>query len=71
MSFNDLLAELPRLTVPERQLLVRRAMELDEPGLAPEDEAVVERRLAEGRRDPRSALPLAVMEERLRSRFGK
>jgi hypothetical protein len=71
MSFNEVLAELPLLTVPQRQLLVRRAVELDDQGLAPEDEAVVEKRLAEHRCDPQSAVPLEVMEKRLRSRFAK
>ena len=71
MSFNEVLAELPLLTVPQRQLLVRRALELDDQGLAPEDLAVVEARLEEHRRDPQSAVPLEVMEKRLRSRFTK
>ena len=69
MSFNELLAELPSLTVPQRQLLVRRALELDDQGLSPADEAVVEERLAEHRHNPKSAVPLEVMEGRLRSRF--
>jgi hypothetical protein len=67
MSFNEVLAELASLTVPQRQLLVRRALELDEQGLPPADEAVVEQRLAAHRRDPQSAVALAVMEKRLRS----
>jgi len=71
MSFNEVLAELPLLTVPQRQLLVRRAVELDEPGLTPADEAEVEKRLAEHRRHPQSAVSLEVMEKRLRSRFTK
>ena len=71
MNFNEVLAELPLLTVPQRQLLVRRAVELDDQGLAPEDEAVVEKRLAEHRRNPQSAVPLEEMEKRLRSRFAK
>ena len=71
MSFAEVLQELPVLTVAERQLLVRRALELDEPGLSPEDEAVVERRLADHRRNPSSAVPLDEMKARLRSRFGK
>jgi hypothetical protein len=71
MSFNDVLAELPLLSVPQRQLLVRRAVELDDRGLSAEDEALVETRLAEHRRDPQSAVPLDEMEKRLRSRFTK
>jgi hypothetical protein len=71
MSFSEVLAELPSLTVDQRQLLVRRAVELDDHGLAPEDEALVENRLADHRRNPKSAVPLNVMEEKLRSRFAK
>lgn len=70
MSFTEVLHELPALTVSERQVLVRRALELDETGLSAEDEAVVERRLAEHRRNPGSAVPLDEMKARLRARFG-
>ncbi len=71
MSFTEVLAELPALTVSERQLLIRRAMELDELGLSPEDEAVVEKRLADHRQQPASSVPLAEMKSRVRSRFAK
>ena len=70
MSFTEVLHELPALTVSERQLLVRRALELDDAGLSAEDEAVVERRLAEHRQNPGSAVPLDEMKARLRARFG-
>jgi putative addiction module component (TIGR02574 family) len=69
MSFTEVLAGLPALTVAERQLLIRRALELDEPALSPEDEALVEKRLADHRRDPGSAVPLDEMKARLRARF--
>jgi len=71
MSLTEVLQELPTLTVSERQLLIRRALELDEAGLPAEDEAVVERRLADHRRNPSSAVALDEMKARLRSRFGK
>ncbi len=69
MSFNELLAELPSMTVAERQVLVRRAMELDDATLPPEHIAIVEERLEEHRRNPESAISLEQMETRLRSRF--
>ena len=47
MSFNEVLAELPSLSVDQRQLLMRRALELDDPTLSAEDEAIVSERLAE------------------------
>jgi putative addiction module component (TIGR02574 family) len=71
MSFNELLAELPTLTVSERQLLVRRALDLDGPVLSADDEALVEKRLSDHRRNPTSAVPLDEMKMRLRSRFAK
>jgi putative addiction module component (TIGR02574 family) len=69
MSFNEVLAELHGMTVAERQVLVRRALALDEQLLSAEDEALVERRLAEHRANPGSALSLEEMEARLRARF--
>ncbi len=68
MSFTEVLAELPSLTAAERQLLVRRAMDLDEPQLSVEDAALVERRLAEHRRNPESAVALEEMKARVRGR---
>ena len=70
MSINEVLAELPSLTVEQRQLLMRRAMELDELPLSPAEEALVEQRLAEHRRNPQAAVSLEDMEKRLRVRFG-
>ena len=71
MSFNEVLDELPALSVAERQLLVRRALELDEPGLAEQDIALVEQRLAKHHENPDSAVPLEEMKTRLRDRFSK
>lgn len=70
MSFNEVLAELPSLTVEQRQLLVRRAMELDDLPLSPAEDALVEQRLAEHRRNPQASLSLEDMEKRLRAGFG-
>ena len=71
MSFNEVLAELPVLSVAERQMLVRRALDLDEPGLSPEDESLVQSRLAEHHQNPASAVSLEEMKARVRSRFTK
>jgi putative addiction module component (TIGR02574 family) len=48
-----------------------RALDLDEPALSAEDEALVERRLEDHRRNPESAVPLEEMKGRVRSRFSK
>lgn len=71
MSFKEVLACLPDLTLSERQTLIRRALELDEPGLSAEDEALVEKRLADHRRDPASAVSATEMKRRLRQRVGQ
>ena len=69
MSFPEVLAELPALSVAERQVLVRRALDLDDLGPSAEDEALVEERLANHRRDPSSALSLDEMKTRLKERL--
>jgi putative addiction module component (TIGR02574 family) len=68
MSFNEVIAELPRLTFEERQILILRALELDDPPLSTADEELVEARLAAHRSDPNSSVPLDEMKGRLRSR---
>jgi len=67
MSFAEVLQELPTLTLSERQLLVRRTLDLDDPALSPADEALVEKRLAAHRNNPASAVPMETMKSRLRS----
>ncbi len=68
MSFAQVLEELPVLTFEQRQLIVRKALELDDPALSEADEALVESRLAAHRANPASSVPLAEMKARLRSR---
>jgi putative addiction module component (TIGR02574 family) len=71
MSFTEVLQELPALSFEQRQLLVRRALELDDPTLDEADDALVDSRLAALRENPKSALSLEEMKSRLRSRYGK
>jgi hypothetical protein len=71
MSFSEVLAELPKLTVAERHLLMRRALELDEPELSAHHQSLVESRLADHLRNPKSGVPLKAMKARLRSRFSR
>ena len=68
MSFNEVIAELPKLTFEERQILIRLALELDDPQLSAVDEELVESRLAEHHADPSSSVPLDELKDRLRSR---
>jgi hypothetical protein len=71
MSFTEVLKELPALTFEQRQLLVRRALELDDPPLDEADESLVNSRLAALRENPTSASSLEEIKSRLRSRYGK
>ena len=68
MSLFQVLEALPDFTFEERQLLIRRVIELDDPPLSQAEETLIESRLAAHRFDPTSSLPLEVLEERLRSR---
>ena len=68
MSFAQVLEELPALTVEQRQIVIRRALELDDPPLSDADEALIEARLAAHRANPESSVPLEEMKARLRSR---
>ena len=67
MSFAQVLEELPALTVQQRQLVIRRALELEEPPLNDAEEALVETRLAGHRQNPASSVPLDEMKRRLRT----
>ena len=68
MSFNEVLQELPALSVEQRHLLIRRALELDDLPLSAEDESLVESRLSALRDEPASAVSLDEMKSRLRAR---
>ena len=68
MSFVEVLEELPALTVQQRQMVIRRALELEELPLSEAEEALVETRLASHRQNPASSAPLDEMKRRLRSR---
>jgi hypothetical protein len=68
MSFAELMEELPALTVQQRQMVIRRALELEDPGLSEAGETLVEARLEGHRQNPDSSVPLDEMKRRLRSR---
>jgi len=68
MSLSQVLDALPGFTLEERQLLIRRAIELDEARLSEADETLVESRLAAHHANPTSSLPLDKLKKRLKSR---
>jgi len=67
MSFNEVIAELPHLTFEQRQILIRRALELDDPPLSAADEELVAASLAAYHADPSSSVPLDQLKQRLRA----
>ena len=69
MTIAEVIEELPSLTLEERQLLIRRALDLDDPPLSQPDETLVERRLAAHHADPDSSIPLGEIKDRLRKRI--
>jgi putative addiction module component (TIGR02574 family) len=71
MSIAEVLEQLPSLTPEERELIVRRVLELDDDFFSPEDEKLIEKRMAEHRANPASAVPFDEMFARLRARFCK
>jgi hypothetical protein len=71
MSFAEVMRELPALTLSQRQMLVRRALDLDEPPLSLVDEALVEERLTAHKQSPETSVPAEVMKQRLRGQFQK
>ena len=68
MSFNEVIAQLPSLSFEERQILIRRALELDDPPLSPAEEELIESRLAAHHANPEASISLNEMKDRLRSR---
>ena len=57
MSLTEILAEIPRLSFAERQELIRRAIEVEDEELTPEEKAILERRLEDFRSNPESGIP--------------
>jgi hypothetical protein len=67
MSFTEVLNELSTLTFEQRQILVRRALEIDDSPLSPEDERLVDLRLAAMHESPDSAISLDEMKRKSRT----
>ncbi len=69
MSFAEVLEELPALTFEQRQMVIRKALEVDETPLSAREESIVEERLEKLRQNPDSAVSMDDMNARLRRRF--
>lgn len=71
MSFEQLLEQLPALSFEQRQLLIRRALDLDEVPLSRSDEAEIDRRLEAHRQNPELAISIDALKARVRTHFPK
>ena len=71
MTFGQVLEELPALTTRQRQILMRRALELDDQPLSAEHESVAQTRLLAHRNNPASSLSLDEFKKGLRRRRAK
>jgi putative addiction module component (TIGR02574 family) len=57
MSLTEILAEIPKLSFAERQELVRRAIEIEDQGLTPEEKSILDERLKDFHGNPDSGIP--------------
>jgi hypothetical protein len=69
MSFAEILEEIPHLSFAQRQELVRRAIALDETDLTPEENALLDARMAEFQRNPEGGIPLEHLQEHIARRL--
>jgi len=69
MSFAEILEEIPNLSFAERQELVRRAISLDDNDLTPGENALLDARMEDFRRDPGAGIPLEQLREHIAGRL--
>lgn len=69
MSLTEILAEIPKLSFAERQELVRRAIALEGDEVTPEENAILDQRLDDFRRDPDSGVAAADLKKSLLQRI--
>ncbi len=71
MSLAEILDEIPKLSVADRQDLVRRAIAVDDADLTPEENAVLDARIEDFHRDPDAGTPLDQLKERVQERLSR
>jgi putative addiction module component (TIGR02574 family) len=71
MSFAEILDEIPNLSFAQRQELVRRALAPDEKGLTPDEDALLDARMEDFRRDPEAGIPLEQLRQRIAGRLSR
>jgi putative addiction module component (TIGR02574 family) len=72
MSLTEILAEIPKLSFAERQEIIRRTLELEDADLTPQEQAILDKRLEDFRRNPNSGISAdqlkSEVSQRLKSR---
>jgi putative addiction module component (TIGR02574 family) len=72
VSLTEILAEIPKLSFAERQEVIRRTLELEDADLTPEEQAILDKRLEDFRRNPNSGISAdqlkSEVSQRLKSR---
>jgi hypothetical protein len=69
MSFAEILEEIPNLSFAQRQELVRRAIAIDGDDLTPEENALLDARMDDFRRNPDSGIPLDELQDHIAKRL--
>ena len=69
MSFAEILDEIPRLSFAERQELVRHAIALDDSELTAEENAPLDARMEDFRRNPDAGIPLEELRNHIKQRL--
>jgi hypothetical protein len=70
MSKNEILSELEKLSRQDRDEIRARLTELDDE-LTPEEEALIEERMADLDKNPQLSIPWSEAEARLKARYGE
>jgi hypothetical protein len=65
MSLAEILDEIPKLSFADRQALIRRAVELDDEALTPDEETILDERLEDFRSNPDAGVSLEELKSRV------
>ena len=69
MSFAEILSEIPRLSFAERQEWVRSAIAVDDAELTAEENALLDARMEDFRRNPDAGVPLEELRSHITQRL--
>ncbi len=70
MSFAEILAEIPKLTVAEREVVAQTALSVG-PGLTQDEEAILDARMRDFEKSPDAGVPLEDVGRLVRERLAQ